>query len=78
MKSDNVPTGTPVDRLVMPSVAGWYLVEIAGVISSPGNRSGFSIDYCREASVSDGGGMEWIDNYAHNVVAWHGLPVKSA
>lgn len=61
-----------VDDVVMPRLPGWYLVEVSGLIHQP--DSGFAVDYCRAAADSDGGGMEWVANYAHNVVAWYELP----
>lgn len=61
-----------VNDLVMPRFPGWYLVEVTGLIHQP--DSGFAVDYCRAAAESDGGGMEWVGNSQHNVVAWYELP----
>lgn len=58
----------------MPTEPGSYLIEVTGLIDQP--ESGFNVDYCRFASDSDGGGMEWIDHYRHNIVAWYRLPEK--
>ena len=60
--------------IAMPGRPGWYLVEVAGLARQP--ESGFMLDYCREASPTDGGGMQWVDNYRHNVIAWHPLPKR--
>lgn len=72
MTTEQTPATAPVDGSVMPRFPGWYLVEVTGLVHQP--DSGFAVDYCRVASESDGGGMEWVDNYQHNVVAWHELP----
>mgnify|MGYP000951285531 FL=1 len=72
MQSEKASMSAPVHAVVMPPFPGWYLVEVTGLVYQP--ESGFAVDYCRVASESDGGGMEWVDNYRHNVVAWHALP----
>ena len=61
-------------NIAMPGRPGWYLVEVTGLARQP--ESGFRLDYCREASPTDGGGMQWIDNYCHTVIAWHPLPKR--
>lgn len=62
--------------IAMPGRPGWYLVEVAGLARQP--ESGFMLDYCREASPTDGGGMQWIDNYRNNVIAWYPLPKRNS
>ena len=72
MQSEKTSMSAPVHAVVMPQFPGWYLVEVTGLVHQP--ESGFAVDYCRVAAESDGVGMEWVNNYRHNVVAWHELP----
>jgi len=63
-----------VDPMVMhfskglPQLEGWYFVKLL-----PGHTSGnkkYDVDYCRYKSPSDGGGMEWVTWYNHNIDCW--------
>jgi len=68
----------PIDLLVMqmksgiPNKPGRYFVELD--LGHADNHKEYDVDYCRQASPSDGGGLEWCKWYPHNVLRYAELP----